>query len=332
MIKKKLRIVTYALVAVIIIAVAAIAVIYLGKQKLNDYSAQIDELSSEISTNQQTVYVATSDIEAGDKIIDGENVQAQQIMSGLDSSLYMTEDQMGMVALVDIPTGSAVYADALGQDNISNDSRVYEVNVVNLTSTQKTNDIVDIRILFPDGTDYIVFSKMKIRNLSGTTFDLYLDENQILTLDSAVVDAYIHNAKIYTTKYIQPQLQDESTPFYPVRSEILDLINSDPNILEVAKETLNAEARQDLEDRMAAASDEDGTSTSSSATFDPNGTLSVTGPSADDAADEYSEDTDVEDETDDTTDTTDTADTTIDTTTDTTDAAADASTEAAVTE
>lgn len=318
MIKKKLRIVTYALVAVIIIAVAAIAVIYLGKQKMNEYSNQIDELTTELSTNQQTVYVAISDIESGDKIIDGENVQAQQIMSGLDSSIYMSEDQIGQVALVDIPTGSAIYANALGQDDISDDSRVYEVNVVNLTSTQTTNDVVDIRILFPDGTDYIVFSKMKIRNLNGTTFDLYLNENQILTLDSAIVDAYVHNAKLYTTKYIQPQLQEESTPFYPVRTETLDLINSDPNILEVAKETLNAEARQDLEDRLAAASAEDGTS-SSTATFDPNGTLTVTGPSADTAADDYATEEVMTEETTDTeaADTT-TADTSTDETADAT--------------
>ena len=162
----------------------------------------------------------------------------------------------------------------VAQQEITDDERIVEVSSVNLTTTQHSNDVVDIRILFPDGEDYILLSKQTIRNLNGTTFQLQLTEDELLTFNSAIVDAYTYGAKLYTTKYISSQIQQDATPFYPVKQETLDLINSDPNIVEIASETLNAQARQNLDERMALLSD-----TTGDVDFSRN--LEVTSPSED---------------------------------------------------
>lgn len=118
---------------------------------------------------------------------------------------------------------------------------------------QKESDCIDIRIMFPNGEDYLVLSKKTIRtlHLDESIFYITLSEEEILRLASATIDAYtISGTRIYTTRYIEPSIQDEAIPTYPVRSETIDLLNTDPNILEIAQQTLNLTARLDLEQRL----------------------------------------------------------------------------------
>ena len=246
------------LLIICLILAAAFVTIFLFKKKYDGAYAKNGQLTSQINQNTKTVYVATQDIATGDQLVDGVNVAQQEMLNGMDETLFATEDDLGYAALIDIPIGSAVQKNMVAQQEITDDERIVEVSSVNLTTTQHSNDVVDIRILFPDGEDYILLSKQTIRNLNGTTFQLQLTEDELLTFNSAIVDAYTYGAKLYTTKYISSQIQQDATPFYPVKQETLDLINSDPNIVEIASDTLNAQARQNLDERMALLSDKTG--------------------------------------------------------------------------
>lgn len=298
MLKKKLKTMRTMLLIVCLALIAALGVIFLFKKKYDGTLAQSNQLTTQINQNKKTVYVATADISTGEQLVDGINVAQQEMLNGMDSSLFATEEDLGYAALIDIPTGSAVQKNMVAQQEITDDERIVEVSCVNLTTTQRSNDIVDIRVLFPDGEDYILLSKQTIKNLNGTTFQLALTEDEILTLNSAIVDAYTYGAKIYTTKYISSQIQQDAIPFYPVKQETLDLISSDPNIVEVASETLNAQARQNLDERMALLS---GTDTG---TVDFSQNLEVTSPSSDyaDTTEDVSGEAPVTDTTDETLD------------------------------
>ncbi|GJM69319.1 hypothetical protein HMSSN036_15350 [Paenibacillus macerans] len=74
---------------------------------------------------------------------------------------------------------------------------------------------MDIRIQFPTGQDYILLSKKKIEALAPGTVTVTLGEAEILSLSSAIVDAYLHKASIYALTYVEPYLQGKSTPTYP---------------------------------------------------------------------------------------------------------------------
>lgn len=246
-----------------ILLVGSCAVGVLGYKQIRRYETNESSMKLEMAANQQTVYVATADIKQGDQLLEGTNVALQNIYSGLDASLYMTDEQVGYKALVDIPLGDAVQLNMIGENDITADERDYEMDVVTLMTNQENNDIVDVRIMFPDGSDYIVLSKKTIRNLSleNSIFYTNMDEDEILRMASATIDAYqTSGAKIYTTRYVQPTLQDESIPFYPVKENVIDLLHNDPNILEIAQETLNASAREDLEARLMSISDDDSAS------------------------------------------------------------------------
>lgn len=213
-------------------------------------------LEKKVSENTQTVYVATRLIERGEKLIsegDDANVEKQQVSTGLESFNYITDTEIGNVAVVDISQGVPIMYSMVTDITVAADTRNYEIAVANLMTTQKENDYVDVRITFPNGEDYIILPKKQVMslNLETCVFDSYLNEEEILRMTSAIVDAYTTTGcRIYTTKYVESNLQEEAIPNYPVKSTTLDLINSDPNILTKAVETLNLEARLSLEERI----------------------------------------------------------------------------------
>jgi hypothetical protein len=94
--------------------------------------------------------------------------------------------------------------------------------------------------------------------LESNVFTTECNEEEILRFSSAIVDAYTTTgAYIYTTKYIAVDAQEDATPNYPVRAETLELIQSDPNVLTTAINTLNLSARLSLESRLSGLTQEE---------------------------------------------------------------------------
>ena len=241
---------------VVIVLLALIICSFFEYSKIQDLKAANTMYQTELSNNQQTVYVATDLINAGDIVTDtGENanVEKQTVYTGLESYNYITESEMNTRAKVDIAAGVPVMYNMVTDVIVDNDTRDYEISVANLTTDQKENDVVDIRVIFPNGEDYVILSKKQITNLNleNCVFTSQLNEEEILRFASAIVDAYMTTgARIYTTRYVEENIQETSTPNYPVRETTIALINSDPNVVTKATETLNLEARLSLEQRL----------------------------------------------------------------------------------
>ena len=241
---------------VVIVLLALIICSFFEYSKIQDLKAANIMYQTELSNNQQTVYVATDLINAGDIVTDtGENanVEKQTVYTGLESYNYIAESEMNTRAKVDIAAGVPVMYNMVTDVVVDNDTRDYEISVANLTTDQKENDVVDIRVIFPNGEDYVILSKKQITNLNleNCVFTSQLNEEEILRFASAIVDAYMTTgARIYTTRYVEENIQETSTPNYPVRETTIALINSDPNVVTKATETLNLEARLSLEQRL----------------------------------------------------------------------------------
>lgn len=206
----------------------------------------------ELNANSQTVYVAKTDIAKGEKIT-VDNVEMQPIYTGLDAYFYITAEELGSTAIVDIDAGVPVMYSMVTTEEIANDTRDYEIASVNLVTTQDANDVIDIRITFPDGSDYIVLSQKTIKSvdLENCVFSTNLNEEEILRFTCAMVDAYTTTgARLYTTRYVESNIQEQATPTYPVSETTKQLIAEDPNVVTVASETLNTSARLSLESRL----------------------------------------------------------------------------------
>lgn len=257
--KNKLKLLISILVAVSIILCACIAIIIVGKKALDEKQVQINDLSYEMDANKQIVYVAMDQISAGETLEEGKNIMLQEIYTGLESEYYMTEDMLGGIATIDMMPLQPVMSDMVTSLQITEDTREAEIVVASLMTDQKEYDYVDIRIMFPTGEDYTVLTKKSVHNLNfdNNLFFTYLNEDEILRLASATIDAFtISGTYIYTVRYVEPSLQKEAIPNYVVRPEVIDLINTDPNILSIAKDTLNLQARIDLEGRLRGLSED----------------------------------------------------------------------------
>jgi hypothetical protein len=122
-----------------------------------------------------------------------------------------------------------------GEVALANDLRTTEFNMITLPIGVSIGDYIDIRMTVPSGQDYIVISKKKVLNISGETITMNLTEDEILIMNGAIVEGYIMKASnIYAIKYID-EIQTQATPTYPVSTAVANLILSDPNIVETAK-------------------------------------------------------------------------------------------------
>lgn len=256
---RTVKILTTVLIIVIVVLLAVGAGFYVIFQNLQKEKDRANDMEAMLNANKQYVYVALSDLTKGTKIEEGVNVSIEENVTSLPASMYVQKEDLGKILLVNVKAYEPVMSSMVTDELFENDTREVEVAVANLMLDQKINDYVDIRVLFPDGSDYLVVPKLKVKKMSleNNIFYANLSEDEILTLSAVTIDAYtITGTRIYITRYVEPGLQEDGIPNYPVRQETLLLMSQDPNILKRAEKTLNLEARQLLESRLAMLSED----------------------------------------------------------------------------
>ena len=167
---------------------------------------------------------------------------------------YLEFNNVPVVAKVDMNANTVITPDLVVQSDevVTDDVRREQYNMIILPIDLMTDDYVDIRLRLPNGQNFIVISKACIevpKNDDGTyvadTIVMNLREDEILSLSSAIVEAYgIKGAQLYATKYTEPGLQKAATPTYTPNYETTQLIQSNPNIVAIAQEELAARYSQ----------------------------------------------------------------------------------------
>lgn len=179
----------------------------------------------------------------------GEVLKQEQLMN---IPLLETKQQLNTVSLEDAVNSKLKYGvksnTVLSPEMIdkgellADDLRKHAYHFIEITEALSRGDYVDIRIQFPNGADYIVLSKKRVLDCSlydevaGTDNCLWIEvsEEEILTLSSAVVDAYYNDqAKIYAIQYVT-QDQEKAIVTYPVNDIVQALIQDDPNVVDKA--------------------------------------------------------------------------------------------------
>ena len=103
----------------------------------------------------------------------------------------------------------------------------------------ETAEYVDIRLLMSSGQDYIVVSHKEVKDVTDSTIWLQLTEEETLLMSNAIVESYISPASnLYVAKYVEPGLQSAATVTYIPSSQVINLIQQNPNIINQAKVNL----------------------------------------------------------------------------------------------
>ena len=161
---------------------------------------------------------------------------------------YLELRNVPLLAKVEMNANTVITPSLVVQSDevTTDDVRQQEYNMVVLPADLMTDDYVDIRLMLPNGQDFIVISKAKVdvpTNADGTyisdTIRVNLREDEILSMSSAIVEAYgLDGAKLYATKYVEAGNQKPSSPTYTPNSSVTAQIQSNPNIVSLASEEL----------------------------------------------------------------------------------------------
>lgn len=205
------------------------------------------------------VYIASRSLKSGTVLSDSDLVPAEI------NRIYIPEDAImdlgqavGKVIRCDVTTSTAVTHSLLyDQGNYPDDLRLMEYTVINLPQKLEARQYIDIRIMFPNGLDYIILSKKQVIDLMQNTDNqpptlwIHANEEEILRMASAIVDASIvDNAILYALPYVAPDIQKEAVITYPTNSEVMNLILQDPNIVTKAITELEMRNRKMLEEKI----------------------------------------------------------------------------------
>ena len=161
---------------------------------------------------------------------------------------YIEIKNVPVIAKIDMKANTVITRELVVQSDevVTDDTRQEQYNMITLPVDLMTNDYVDIRLRVPSGQDYIVVSKAQVdipTNADGSyvvdTMRVNLREDEILAMSSAIVEAYgLKSAELYVTKYVDPAMQEASLPTYTPNAAVTAQIQSNPNIVEIAKEEL----------------------------------------------------------------------------------------------
>ncbi|WDV46949.1 hypothetical protein PV797_04425 [Clostridiaceae bacterium M8S5] len=267
--KKKIRNTIITLVCILMLLAVAYYGYILVSKKINDietvYIEKIDNLKIEHNKLKRKVFIPRIGMKRG-TIIRSSLVEEKEIFIDIDKTKLINKQDMNKMLLVDVKVGEPIFKNMVAKERVNKGVREQELSMIFLKSNLKNGDYIDVRIVFHNADNYIVLSKKKIReiDLEQNTVFLWLDEEEILTLNSAIVDAYINKgANLYTVSYVQPNIQESSIVTYPVKANVLELIKNNPNIVNIAKTILDEEVRKQLNKRLVLTSHEDISSVSS---------------------------------------------------------------------
>ena len=175
---------------------------------------------------------------------------------------FLEFNNVPVVAKVNMNANTVITPELVVQSDevVTDDVRREQYNCIILPMDLMTDDYIDIRLMLPNGQNFIVISKACVEvptNADGSyisdTIILNLREDEILTLSSAIVEAYgIQGARLYANKYTDPGLQDAAIPTYVPNSNVtaqLDPIVENGQLVGFKNQNLVSQAMDELKQR-----------------------------------------------------------------------------------
>ncbi len=211
--RKKSKLPIILLVLFLILGTNAGNYWYFNIYSTNIYKEDAESKGEVIEQNTRTYYVAEGSISAGE-IITEERVTETVGLVENPLGLF-TKDDIGTTAIAYIAAGTTLYEPmTYNPSNIL--GNISEYTTLYLPKTLAEGNLVDVRIRFPNGGDYIVTSKVKVSSLDTDTNKclLYLSERERQFMSSAMYDCGLYSAEMYVTIYAAPETQIKSDVMY----------------------------------------------------------------------------------------------------------------------
>lgn len=178
---------------------------------------------------------------------------------------YVEFNNVPIIAKIDMNANTILTPGMIARSNeiITADIREQQYNMLVLPQNLEVDNYIDIRIMLPNGQDYIVVSKKRVKNANAETIWIDMSEAEILLMSNAIVENYVTTgSKLYATIYVEPGNQTQAQLTYIPSYEVTTLIQKDSNIINKAKDELvnrylnNADIRGQIQNQLNQHSDE----------------------------------------------------------------------------
>ncbi len=219
---------------------------------LRDRIGQLSAVIEEYDRQTVTVLCASRDIMPGERLQPEDYIAMDIAADAAPGDRIIEADHLsGKILKIGIKENTYITNGMLVNELPDNDERELTYDCVRVDPAVRIGACVDIRIRYPDSTDYIVLTKKTVYGTDGSALILHVGEEELLLMDSAVVDAFLFEGSyLYTVVYLEDSLQEAATANYTPNIQTIDLIRRDPNIVSVASGSLNEDIRQDIERRL----------------------------------------------------------------------------------
>ncbi len=182
------------------------------------------------------------------------------------------EKVTSVIAKIDMKANTVITRGAIttSDEKTTDDLREQEYNVIGLPVDLMTGDYVDIRLMLPNGQNYIVVSKKQVTvpmangAYLADTIKINLTEEEITMLSGAILENYkIEGSKLYANKYKEAGLQEAAQVTYYPSSEVTSAMENNPNLVRDAINGIIArkdEIRKNIDNAANKYGDEDNVS------------------------------------------------------------------------
>ena len=240
-------------------AVAAAAVIivgvWFGHTRMDALRARIGELTAaaeERQSRSRQVLCAARDAEPGERLEASDLYMAEVPEEAVPADLGLTAAEIGgRILRIPLKKGAYITAGMLVGDAPRDDERELRYGCLRYDTLIKPGDSIDVRIRYPDATDYVIMSKKAVYGLDENGMLLRVNAEELLLMDSAIVDASLFEGTyLYAAKYVEELMQDAAIVNYTPAPAVIELIGKDPNVVRSATEYLSMGLRTDIEGRI----------------------------------------------------------------------------------
>lgn len=180
-----------------------------------------------------TVYVLAGDMKKGEKISEKDLVDVKIKTGKKDIEIISKNEILDRELKIDAIKGTIVNSSILLEDEkINNDVRIHMFSDIELHSEILEGSLIDIRISFPNGEDYVLAGQKRIEKRQDDKILIYVDEGDILKISGARVDKNMYpGTRIYAILYAE-DYQESAVPNYPVNLSVIELGNWNPNLVD----------------------------------------------------------------------------------------------------
>ncbi len=220
---------------------------------------QVEEYRrKEEGTEQGVLYILSTDKERGD-ILEQQDITAVEINGEL-SGIQVTalEHLVGRQLRTFAEAGTMISEGILAEEILpTEDQRRLELNYIRIPELLNQGELIDIRVHFENGEDYIVAGKKKVLTLqredeyrAAGLIEIQVSEEEILKLASVKADYDCYeNTLVYAVIYADDgQAQAKDT--YPVNMGVYEISCWDPNVVKQVLTAENQQKRQILEENL----------------------------------------------------------------------------------